>query len=160
MTTSQLVCDHDKSTTWGLVKEKHNIECPTLVLCVVVDVSGFCGWGELFCFHTSESTAMAANLWPLSKTKRKGNTYGGFTSLGSWGETQHWVSNFDVMMWRLWEEWQHVLLFVCWAEIKFNSFFSTNTSWKWILHGLMRLHVMTPRITSFTTSHLALLPGG
>jgi hypothetical protein len=48
-----------------------------------------------------------------------------------------------------------LLILVCLSEIKFNSFFSTTTSWKTMLHGPRRLHVvLTPRITSFTTSHL------
>jgi hypothetical protein len=50
-------------------------------------------------------------------------------------------------------DYQLLLGVVCRAEIKVNSFFSTTTSAKWILHGLIELYVMTTRITSLTTSH-------
>jgi hypothetical protein len=74
--------------SWG---EKHHW-VPNFDV-VVVNETGL--WGKIFCFHTSEPTATATNLWPLSKTNKRKHIR--WTSPGSWGETHHWVPNFDVL---------------------------------------------------------------
>jgi hypothetical protein len=64
---------------------------------VVVNQTGL--WGKIFCFHTSEPTATATNLWPLIVQDKQKETY--TVDLVLVVEEKHTIECPTLMLWLL-----------------------------------------------------------